>query len=146
MKKIFFLWIIFFLFSLILKKTNLVWAQEPEVKEPEKVQEVGNLTFPLPYIPMLKDLNYQPDKSALFKTGNFLTGTLVFTGRYSSSSLVEFFKIQMKSQGWEEIGSFASKIIFLAFKRPEGYAFITISEGTFSTEVRIVAVLSGGIK
>ncbi len=144
MKKILFIFISFVLFNLgFLNRVNCGLTQEVEVVEPKVSKEVGNLSFPIPYIPVLKDLNYQSDKSALFKTGNFLTGTLVFTGRYSGSSLVEFFRIQMKAQGWEEIGSFASKVIFLAFKRPEGYAFISISEGTLFTETRIVAVLSG---
>lgn len=137
----FILFIIFI--SLFWGKINLSLAQEVEVVEPKVSEEVGNLSFPIPYVPVLKDLNYQPEKSALFKTSNFLTGTLVFTGRYSGSSLVEFFRVQMKAQGWEEIGSFASKVIFLAFKRTEGYAFVSISEGILSTEVRIVAVLSG---
>ncbi|MCX8042246.1 MAG: hypothetical protein N3A56_07115 [Thermodesulfobacteriaceae bacterium] len=143
MKKIL-LSFIFFLFifnPFFLERINFSLAQE--IGEPKVAEEVKNLNYPIPYIPVLKDLNYKPERSALLKTENFLTGTLVFTGRYSGSSLVEFYRVQMRAQGWEEIGSFASKVIFLAFRRPEGYAFISISEGMILTEVRIVTILSG---
>lgn len=141
MKKIIFF--IFFLFFnlFFLEEINFSLAQE--VIESKVAEEIKDLNYPIPYIPVLKDLNYKPEKSALLKTENFLTGTLVFTGRYSGSSLVEFYRVQMRAQGWEEIGSFASKVIFLAFRRPEGYAFISISEGMFLTEVRILTILSG---
>jgi hypothetical protein len=71
-----------------------------------------------------------------------LTGMLVYKGRYKAKDLVDFFRTQMASQGWHEVGSFTSKMTFLAYKRPEGTAFISITEGPFYTEVRIVVVLS----
>lgn len=97
--------------------------------------------YPVPFIPVLKDLRYDSDKSALLKTGAHITGMLVFKGNYSSKSLVEFYRVQMKNQGWEEVGSFSSKITFIAFSRPEGQAFVAISEGFFLTELRIVVIL-----
>lgn len=97
--------------------------------------------YPVPFIPVLKDLRYDSDKSALLKTGSHIAGMLVFKGNYSSKSLVEFYRVQMKNQGWEEVGSFSSKITFIAFSRPEGQAFIAISEGFFFTELRIVVIL-----
>lgn len=97
--------------------------------------------YPVPFIPVLKDLRYDNEKSALLKTKNYITGMLVFKGNYSAKSLVEFYRVQMKNQGWEEVGSFSSKITFIAFSRPEGQAFIAISEGYFLTELRIVVIL-----
>jgi len=57
--------------------------------------------------------------------------------------LIEFYRTQMRLQGWEEVGAFSSKINFLSFRRPEGTAFVIISEGMFSTELRIVVMLQG---
>ena len=113
------------------------------VENPKDVKTVENpIDFPAPYIPILKDLKYQADKSALLKTTKILTGMLVYKGRYKAKDLVDFFRTQMASQGWHEVGSFTSKMTFLAYKRPEGTAFISITEGPFYTEVRIVVVLS----
>jgi hypothetical protein len=144
MKKLLIIFFInFFVFFLAFAqekpKVEVVTPQAEEVKSPEK----KDLTyFPVPFIPVLKDLDYQAEKSALLRTGDLLTGMLVFRGNYSPKSLVEFYKVQMVNQGWEEIGSFSSKIIFLAYKRPEGTAFISVSEGWYYTELRIVVILS----
>jgi len=137
------LFINFFIFSLTFaqEKPN-VEVVTPQAEEVKSLEKKDLIYFPVPFIPVLKDLDYQPEKSALLRTGNILTGMLVFRGNYSPKSLVEFYKVQMVNQGWEEIGSFSSKIIFLAYKRPEGTAFISVSEGWYYTELRIVVMLS----
>lgn len=132
-----------FIFSLVFAqekpKVEVVTPQVEEVKSPEK----KDLTyFPVPFIPVLKDLDYQPEKSALLRLGDILTGMLVFRGNYSPTSLVEFYKVQMANQGWEEIGAFSSKTTFMAYRRPEGTAFISVSQGWYYTELRIVVMLS----
>lgn len=139
MRKIF-----LFLFSLMLF-TGVSFAQERvEVITPERIEtSQADITYPIPYIPVLRGLDYQPAQSALLKTGNILTGMLVFKGNYKPGALVEFYRTQMRAQGWEEIGSFTSKTTFLAFRRPDGQAFISISEGWFSTEVRLIVFLTG---
>ena len=140
----------FFFFFSIPVATN-IYAQEPkvEVSSPEQVEVVSPkektspIYYPIPFIPVMTELNYQADKSAIFKTGKVLTGMLVFSGRLKSNALVEFYRAQMPLQGWEEVGVFSSKINFLSFRRPEGTAFVIISDGMFSTEVRIVVMLQG---
>jgi len=120
-------------------KVEVVTPKAEEVKTTEKKELIY---FPVPFVPVLKDLEYQAEKSALLKTGRVLTGMLVFRGNYSPKSLVEFYKVQMVNQGWEEIGAFSSKVIFIAYKRPEGTAFISISQGWYYTELRIVVMLT----
>jgi len=129
---------------------SIVFAQEkPNVKVvTPRAEEVNSqkmkdlIYFPVPYIPVLKDLEYQAENSALLRTGGVLTGMLVFKGKYTLKSLVEFYKVQMINQGWEEIGAFSSKITFIAYKRPEGTAFISISQGWYYAELRIVVMLT----
>jgi hypothetical protein len=148
MKKVIALFSASFLFALSF--TNL-YAQEPkvEVSTPERVEVVqpkektSPVYYPIPYVPVLTELGYKPDKSAIFKSGKVLTGMLVFSGNIKSSALVEFYRTQMRLQGWEEVGAFSSKINFLSFRRPEGTAFVIISEGMISTELRIVVMLQG---
>ena len=145
MKKfLIFIFINFFIFSIVFaqEKPNVevITPQAEEVKS-QKMKDL--IYFPVPYIPVLKDLEYQAENSALLRTGEVLTGMLVFKGKYTLKSLVEFYKVQMINQGWEEIGAFSSKITFIAYKRPEGTAFISISQGWYYAELRIVVMLSG---
>jgi len=145
MKKfLIFIFINLFIFSIVFaqEKPNVevITPQAEEVKS-QKVKDL--IYFPVPYIPVLKDLEYQAENSALLRTGGVLTGMLVFKGKYTLKSLVEFYKVQMVNQGWEEIGAFSSKITFIAYKRPEGTAFISISQGWYYAELRIVVMLTG---
>lgn len=133
MKKIFLTLILTFLITFPLSAQEKV-----EVVTPERIESQGEISYPIPNVPVLKDLNYQPNESAILKTGGMLTGVLVFKGNYKASALVEFYRTQMKANGWQEIGSFTSKTTFLAFKRPDGQAFVSISEGWYQTELRIV--------
>lgn len=145
MKKfLIFIFINLFIFSIVFaqEKPNVevITPQAEEVKS-QKIKDL--IYFPVPYIPVLKDLEYQAENSALLRTGGVLTGLLVFKGKYTLKSLVEFYKVQMINQGWEEIGAFSSKITFIAYKRPEGTAFISISQGWYYAELRIVVMLTG---
>jgi len=138
-----FVFINFFIVSTVFaqEKSNVevVIPKAEEVKT-QKTKEL--IYFPVPFIPVLKDLEYQAEKSALLRTGKILTGMLVFRGNYKPNSLIEFYKVQMKNHGWEEIGAFSSKVTFIAYKRPEGTAFISISQGWYYTELRIVVMLN----
>jgi len=139
-KKIF---IILFFFFFLFTTQAFTQEEKVEVVTPQKVEGEGEILYPVPYIPVLKDLSYQPSESAVLKTGSLLTGMLVFKGNYKMSSLVEFYRVQMKAQGWQEVGSFTSHTTFLAFRRPEGQAFISMKEGWVQTEVRIIVFLTG---
>jgi len=145
MKKfLIFIFINLFIFSIVFAQeepnVEVITPQAEEVKS-QKMKDL--IYFPVPYIPVLKDLEYQAENSALLRTGEVLTGMLVFKGKYTLKSLVEFYKVQMRNQGWEEIGAFSSKITFIAYKRPEGTAFISISQGWYYAELRIVVMLTG---
>ncbi|MBO8143926.1 MAG: hypothetical protein H0Z16_04995 [Thermodesulfobacterium sp.] len=133
---------LFILSAVLAQEKPSVEVVTPKAEE-VKTQKTKELVyFPVPFIPVLKDLEYQAEKSALLRTGKILTGMLVFRGNYSPNSLVEFYKVQMRNQGWEEIGAFSSKVTFIAYKRPEGTAFISISQGWYYTELRIVVMLN----
>lgn len=130
------------LFLAFLLSSPLFAQERVEVITPEKIEAKEEISYPIPNVPVLKGLNYQPSESAILKTGGMLTGMLVFKGNYKTSALVEFYRVQMKANGWQEIGSFTSKTTFLAFKRPEGQAFINISESWYQTELRIIVFVT----
>ncbi len=129
---------IFVLCFIIAGLTN-VWALNSENQTTTKKTLIY---YPVPYVPVLKDLQYVAEKSAVLRTPQVVTGVLVFKGDYSAKSLLDFYKVQMPNNGWQIVGSSsASKISFLAYKRPNGTVFISISEGVFSSELRIVIIL-----
>lgn len=130
------------LFLTFLLISPLLAQEKVEVTTPEKIEVKEEISYPVPNVPVLKGLNYQPSESAILKTGGILTGMLVFKGNYKASALVEFYRVQMKANGWQEIGSFTSKTTFLAFKRPDGQAFISISESWYQTELRIIVFIT----
>jgi len=132
-----------FLTLFIVTTQALSQTEKVEVVTPEKIEGESEILYPVPYVPVLKGLSYQASESSVLKTGGVLTGMLVFKGNYKANSLVEFYRVQMKAQGWQEVGSFTSQITFLAFKRPEGQAFVSIKEGWVQTEVRIIVFLTG---
>ncbi len=137
-------WLIFsFWFLLLFPGFLIARENKVEVVTPEKIEAQSDIYYPVPNVPVLKGLNYDPSESAILKTGGILTGMLVFKGNYKASSLVEFYRVQMKNLGWKEVGSFTSKTTFLAFKREDGQAFISLKEGLFQTEIRIIVFLTG---
>ncbi len=137
--------ILIIFFGLFLFLSGNLFAQEDKVEviTPEKIEAQSDIVYPIPNIPVLKGLSYQPSDSAILKTGGIITGILVFKGNYKASDLVEFYRVQMKTLGWQEVGSFTSQTTFLAFKRQDGQAFISIKEGWVQTDVRIIVFLTG---
>jgi len=130
-----------FLFCFLLGLGKVSFATQTEASNQTQAQK-PLVTYPVPYVPVLSDMQYIPDKSAILKTPTLITGELVFKGNYSSKSLLQFYKVQMKNNGWKEIATFSSKVTLMVYKRPEGTVFISISPGIISTEVRIDVVLT----
>ena len=130
-----------FIIAIVILTVNISYAKTltklSKKKTPEQL-----IQFPVPFIPVLSDFNYISSESAILKTPKILTGILVYKAKYKIEDLVNFYKTQMISQGWEEIGTFISKTNFLAYKRPEGTAFIRIKSESFNTEIRIVVILT----
>ena len=135
----------FLLFGVNLGYSQAKSSSQAKVSQAKKVKQTKKekalIYYPVPYIPVLKDLRYIADKSAILHTENIVTGMLVFKANYNAKALLEFYKTQMRNNGWREVGSFTSTITFIAYKRPEGNAFISITESAFSTELRIVIIL-----
>ncbi len=76
----------------------------------------------------------------MITTVGFQGGILVFKGRVTVVSLVEFFTKSMPKHGWVLNGTLNAKQSFLAFsKRGISHCFIQIREGRmgFKTEVKI---------
>ncbi len=96
-----------------------------------------------PDIVIPKDLSVDQNKSMIVRTKNYVGGVLVAKGRVKARSVEEFFKRQLAARGWDLVGSIYYRNILLAFKRPNGFCMIYISD-SFNTEVQIWASESLG--
>jgi len=102
--------------------------------------EAASVIYEFPDLPIPIELEKVEDKTIMIKTVGFQGGILVFKGRVTVASLVEFFTKSMPRHGWVLDGTLDAKQSFLAFsKRGNSHCFIQIREGRmgFKTEVRI---------
>jgi hypothetical protein len=84
-------------------------------------------------------MSIDQDKSMIVRTPTFVGGVLYLKGRVKAKSLIEFFKNQLTSRGWELTRSIIYRESLLAFNRPNGTCFVYITESSFNTQVEIWA-------
>jgi hypothetical protein len=99
-----------------------------------------NITYEFPDIPIPIELEKVEDKTIIIKTSGFQGGILIYKGRVTVVSLVEFFIKSMPSHGWVLEGTLNAKRSFLAFSKGDNsYCLIQLYEGSmgFKTEVQI---------
>ncbi len=102
--------------------------------------EAASVFYEFPDLPIPIELERVEDKTIMITTVGFQGGILVFKGRVTVVSLVEFFTKSMPKHGWVLNGTLNAKQSFLAFsKRGISHCFIQIREGRmgFKTEVKI---------
>jgi hypothetical protein len=102
--------------------------------------DAADIMYEFPDLPIPIELERVKDKTIMIKTSGFQGGILVYRGRVTVSSLVEFFTKSMPNHGWVLEGTLNAKRSFLAFsKGRNGYCLIQIYEGQmgFKTEVQI---------
>jgi len=96
--------------------------------------------YEFPDLPIPIELERADDKTIMIKTSGFQGGILVYKGRVTVASLVEFFTKSMPRHGWVLDGTLNAKRSFLAFsKGHNAYCLIQIYEGRMGlkTEVQI---------
>ena len=102
--------------------------------------EAASVIYEFPDLPIPIELERVEDKTIMVKTVGFQGGILVFKGRVTVVSLVEFFTKSMPKHGWVLDGTLNAKRSFLSFsKGHNAYCLIQIYEGRmgFKTEVQI---------
>jgi hypothetical protein len=102
--------------------------------------DVANVVYDFSDIPIPIELEGVEDKTIMIKTSGFQGGLLVYKGRVTVSSLVEFFTKSMSNHGWVLEGTLNAKRSFLAFsKGGVSHCLILIYGGAtgFKTEVQI---------
>jgi hypothetical protein len=102
--------------------------------------EAASVTYEFPDLPIPIELERVEDRTIMIKTVGFQGGILVFKGRVTVVSLMEFFTKSMPRHGWVLDGTLNAKRSFLAFsKERNAYCLIQIYEAQmgFKTEVQI---------
>ena len=110
-----------------------------ESQQPKESQEVS---IPLYYdfkdVPVPKELKLQKEKSFVFRTNEFTTGILSFSGKVESESLISYFINKMPDDAWSFLSSFKSTKDILFFHKEDRFCIITISSRAFSTNVEVL--------
>jgi hypothetical protein len=102
--------------------------------------DAANVMYDFPDIPIPIELERVEDKIIMIKTSGFQGGILVYKGRITVVSLVEFFTKSMPNHGWVLEGTLNAKRSFLAFsKGSNSHCLIQVYDGSmgFKTEVQI---------
>jgi len=114
--------------------------------EPGTAEEKGSTPYGSKYysfedILIPGELNYQPNKSAIYETSKFKMGWMVFSKwRLDPNSLIEFFTYHMQRDNWKLVNTFRGKESFLNFSKPDKTCRIKISEkrlGKTEVEIRV---------
>jgi hypothetical protein len=114
--------------------------------ESEKSEEGGAARYGAKYysfedILIPGELNYQPKKSAIYETGKFKMGWMVFSKwRLDQNSLIEFFSYHMERDNWKLVSSFKGKESFLNFSKPDKTCTMKMTEtwlGKTEVEIRV---------
>lgn len=104
-------------------------------------QQDPTYTIPdFPYLPIPRELEYDPHDSLVFETTNFKTGILILSGRVDAASLIEFFINNLSANGWSKKGSIKTKKSIIFFEKPNRSCTIQIDDQTLTTAVQIVII------
>lgn len=110
--------------------------------ESKQSKESEEVSMPLYYdfkdVPVPRKLKLQKEKSFVFRTNEFTTGILAFSGKVESESLISYFISKMPDDAWSFLSSFKSTKNILFFHKEDRFCIITISSRAFRTDVEIV--------
>jgi hypothetical protein len=98
----------------------------------------ASVTYEFPDLPIPVELEKVGDRTIMIKTSGFQGGILLFKGRVTVISLVEFFTKSMPKHGWVLDGTLSAEQSFLAFsKGPNAYCLIQIYEGRMCLKTKV---------
>jgi len=91
-------------------------------------------------IPIPENSKYVTDKTIIFGEGSRFTGVLYLIHDISADEVVEFYRVNMRDDGWSEIAIVRSDFILLNFDKEDKFATIKVNRKVFdnsSSEVTI---------
>jgi len=120
--------------SLSEKATPLEESQQSKESKEASI----SLYYDFKDVPVPKELKLQKEKSSVFRTNEFTTGILTFSGKVESNSLISYFINKMPDDGWRFLSSFTSTKNILFFHKENRFCIITIISRAFYTNLEIL--------
>jgi hypothetical protein len=122
--------------------TQTLSEKATPLEESQQSKESKKVSIPLYYdfkdVPVPEELKLQKEKSFVFRTNEFTTGILTFSGKVESESLISYFINKMPDDAWNFLSSFKSTKDILFFHKENRFCIITISSKAFRTNVEIL--------
>ena len=91
-------------------------------------------------IPLPEDTKYVKEKTIIFGEGSRFSGSLYLIHEQNIDEIVEFYRNNMRGDGWQEIGMFRSNFILLNFEKENRFSTIKINPRMFDTSSSEITV------
>ena len=82
-------------------------------------------------IPLPENSKYLVNKTVIFGEGNKFSGILYLQHEETADDLVSFYRKNMISDGWSEIGIVRSRFILINYQKENRFATIKVMRGMF---------------
>ncbi|MGD8370098.1 MAG: hypothetical protein PVF44_08910 [Syntrophobacterales bacterium] len=112
-------------------------SPEATTEEKSAVKGPVPLYYDFPDILIPSELTMEKNNSFVYSSPSFTAGVLVFKGRVTGESLVNFFTTNMAKDGWILKSSFRYRRVILNFEKGERSCLISIAEYSLDTKVEI---------
>ena len=103
----------------------MIESQAEEQKE-ISVEQKLQVSIPLP-----ENSKYLVNKTVIFGEGNKFSGILYLQHEETADDLVSFYRKNMISDGWSEIGIVRSRFILINYQKENRFATIKVMRGMF---------------
>ncbi len=105
-----------------------------EVKELSASQRL-QISLPLP-----ENTKIIADKTIIFGEGRRFTGVLSLIHELSQDEIVEFYRVEMRDDGWSEIAIVRSDFVLMNFDKEDRFATIRVNRKLFDNSSSEVTV------
>jgi len=111
-------------------------ATAPVVEEPPTT--AAPLTIPdFEDVPVPAGFTKNANESVLVETPTFRIGLLVYEGKAETVALAEFFKVNMRANGWQMLSSFLGKEAQMVFVKGDRSCLITVTQKPVGTRLEM---------
>ena len=116
---------------------NMLTADDSESTEVKELSTSQRLQISLP---LPEDTKINPGKTIIFGEGTRFTGVLSLIHDLSQDEIVEFYRVEMRDDGWSEIAIVRSDFVLMNFDKEDRFATIRVNRGLFSNSSSEVTV------
>ena len=116
---------------------SLMGSGDEENSEAKKVSLDKRLQIS---IPIPENSMYLTDKTVIFGEGDRFTGVLYLVHDAPAEEIVEFYRVEMRDDGWMELAIVRSDFILMNFDKEDRFATIKVTRKVFNNSLSEVTV------